>query len=178
MAEMGQPPGNNLQVASSSFMTACYVFCDIWRSLQLRSLRHLCCLGRQRQVHVGSPSTCISHRACSTAHSHPRCCWCCIPAACATASTWPPLPLLVLNLPDLGLPCWHSPCSSSLPLRGSATYRVRRHIPDLKDWLQHDTNAFIPWKSTQKRRLFEKVVWDLFFPGQVFRWLRDMGYKW
>jgi len=53
-----------------------------------------------------------------------------------------------------------------------------RHIPELAHWLQHDTNAFIPWRSTQKRRLFEKVIWDLFFPGQVFRWLRELGYKW
>lgn len=55
---------------------------------------------------------------------------------------------------------------------------LRRHVPQLAHWLQPDTNAFIPWKSTEKRRLHEKVFWDLLFPGQVFGWLRAMGYKW
>lgn len=54
----------------------------------------------------------------------------------------------------------------------------RRHVPQLAHWLQPDTNAFIPWKSTQKRCLHEKVFWDLLFPGQVLGWLRELGYKW
>lgn len=34
------------------------------------------------------------------------------------------------------------------------------------------------WDSTNKRKLHEKVLWDLFFPRTVFGWLRDMGYSW
>jgi hypothetical protein len=34
------------------------------------------------------------------------------------------------------------------------------------------------WDSTNKRKLHEKVLWDLVFPRTVFGWLRDMGYSW
>jgi hypothetical protein len=29
-----------------------------------------------------------------------------------------------------------------------------------------------------KRSLHEKVIRDLLFPGQVFGWLREFGYRW
>jgi len=56
----------------------------------------------------------------------------------------------------------------------------RRHIPLVSHWLKHDTNAFIPWDTPEdgKRRLFEKVIWDLFFPQQVYGWFKAMGYTW
>jgi hypothetical protein len=53
----------------------------------------------------------------------------------------------------------------------------RRHIPETANWLQRDTNAFIPWGSVNKRRLYESVIWDLFFPWKVYGWLREMGYS-
>jgi hypothetical protein len=56
-------------------------------------------------------------------------------------------------------------------------YVSRRHVPQLSHFVQHDTNVFIPWDSDKKRRLHEKVIWDLFVPWKVYGWLRDMGYK-
>lgn len=51
-------------------------------------------------------------------------------------------------------------------------------MPALANWLAPDDNAFIPWSNTTKRRLHEKVIWDLLFPWEVYGWLRKMGYKW
>jgi hypothetical protein len=53
-----------------------------------------------------------------------------------------------------------------------------RHVPELKQHLQHKTNVFIPWGNANQRELHEKVIWDLFFPRRVLGWLREMGYNW
>lgn len=50
-------------------------------------------------------------------------------------------------------------------------------MPELAHFVEHDTNVFIPWDSDKKRRLHEKVIWDLFVPWKVYGWLREMGYK-
>jgi hypothetical protein len=54
----------------------------------------------------------------------------------------------------------------------------RRHIPETANWLQPDDNAFIPWGSTNKRKLHQKVLWDVLFPWPVYGWLRGMGFNW
>jgi hypothetical protein len=54
----------------------------------------------------------------------------------------------------------------------------RRHIPETANWLQPDDNAFIPWGSTHKRKLHEKVLWDVIFPWPVYGWLKGMGFNW
>jgi hypothetical protein len=51
-------------------------------------------------------------------------------------------------------------------------------VPELKQHLQPQTNAFIPWGNEHQRELHEKVIWDLLLPGTVFGWLRKMGYSW
>jgi hypothetical protein len=54
----------------------------------------------------------------------------------------------------------------------------RQRVPELKLHLQSQTNAFIPWGNSNKRQLFERVIWDLLLPSTVLGWLRDMGYSW
>lgn len=71
--------------------------------------------------------------------------------------------------------------SAQLPaLNITSPVRCRRHVPELGQWLKHDTNAFIPWDTppTHKRALFQRVIWDLIFPGQIYGVLRKLGYKW
>ena len=47
---------------------------------------------------------------------------------------------------------------------------LRRNIPELQRFLQKNDNAFIPWDITDKRKIHERVIFDMLFPYKVNHW--------